>query len=407
MGLDKAKLTRRALMAGGAAAVGALAYHKLAPKHDPHSENRSHDTLRPDERGPMRPRFDESFLDIEKKPRMYAMGRLAGVKFGGLLSEYTIGEERRVRAEEGIDFKFQQASLWRRKLEYVKKNNPDVYGRVQEAARYLFSSYDQDRSTKMPLLQYRDHTKTSLDSVRKDLHLDGITKLAAFNKLGHSQVQLLHRLEHEITANGLLAFALTEIMPTEGSDARTGAAVLDFLLQHAGVEYVDRIPAVHDSRISVGIYQFTSDALYELGHERHGASLIQSIMPTRHIPASVLQLHGDQHHKAAYLFAVYNLAMFVRDFGEGRSEKFLEHFSSMPVDVVTEYIAAAHHLPANARRALDAYTDELVKYQKKTPEEKKKSKVPDTFQKHCETKGLGTYCRKTKDNLSALRSWSI
>jgi hypothetical protein len=394
---------RKMLLTGGAAAAAGAGVLAWRNKNSPESTGKK-SNAEPKPSGEDDLESSEDFLNVPKNPQPFEMGRLAGVKFSNLLSSYSIGEERAVEPTEQIDFRHQLASLWRKKLDHVQKTNPALYPGVLDAARTLFSSYDEGNLQKINIHQFRAEADSAIREVRGHADLEKITGISAFAKFEDSQIKLLHKFDEKINGAGLVAYALTELMPTRGRDAETGAELLDFLLHNAGREFVDRIPAVHDSRISVGPYQFTSDALLELGNQRHGASRIQhAILAKNQIPESVLALHGAEHHKAAYLFAIDNLAMAILRLGESRSEKMLAYFSQLPEEFVAEYVAAAHHLPVNARKSFEGFADELIKYNQLSADKKRHAKVPD-FLNYCQTHGVGDYCGKTRSNLTALRN---
>lgn len=406
---SKRAFLRGAVALGATAAVFGPPIIKALREKNKDEDERSEDTLTDEDRSIRPPEeFDESFLKVEKKPRPYEMGRLAKWRFGNLLSRYTIGEERQVRAVEQIDFRYQLAELWKAKLERVKKRKPQYYQANFNAAKTIFTSFDPEKTTKTTLSAYRDQAQRSINSVRGDMDLQQITKLAAFKNFKPSQLKLLQTLESRINGDAMIAYVATELMPTglEGN-AEIGIATLDFLLRNAGTEFVDRIPAIHDERVSVGPYQFTSGALFDNGKERRGASLLHRITNKKqHIPQGVVGLQGESHHKAGYLFAVYNLAMLVRRLGEKGSTQVLEIVNELPRDLVTEYIASAHNKPGNARSAFEDYIRDYRKFRGMSEEERKKTKTtePD-FVDYCEGNKVGDYCTKTRDNIRALREY--
>ncbi len=386
---ESPKLTRRALIGG--AMVAALLPKPLRTPNNEYSI---------EEESP----FDESFLDEEEKKVPYPTGRLAGRKFAGLLSAYTIGEEREVRPLEPIDFRGRLAQLWKKKLAYVKEKHPNRYPQVFAAAKELFTSYDQGKAARMSLSEYRRRADASIQEVRKDFSIRNVTGLVAFKDLADNQLRLLTLLEGSITGKDLIAYALTELMPTQGANSMIGVDVLDFLLQNAGVEFVDKIPALYDGHVSFGPYQFTSGALSESDGRSSGASLIQRVARRQHIPPHVSELAGDAHHKAAYLFAVYNLSLLVRKLDDPLARALVREWQFLPKQSIVEFIASAHHLPNDAQGAFKDFAKAFIDYRESVKKKPQKGRAVPDFAMFCERTRVGQYCRKTRDNIAALRA---
>ncbi len=379
-----------------------------------------------------------SFLEYKADPRPYETGELAGKKFSDLLSDYT-GISGIVPKVVMIDFKYQLAQMWKKKIAHAEAHGVDT-GPLMETAQRLFSSYEPAQATKVDLTGYMHAIDGALSEVR--LHdLGAIRRLHAFKDLDDTQLAIATRLEASIDAQKLLAYSITELMPSYDRDSPTNIEVLKFLLENAGSEYIDRIPALNDSSLSFGPDQFTENALEHRVEKhlktvdgkpkeftkivRNGASLMDSILPTSQIPAHVAQLRGTDHHKAAYLFALYNIASLVKSIGpekEGRSLKLLKHFEELPPGTVLEYIATAHHLPRNAIDAFLGFTDAYIKWKElqKDPAHLKHLKhqkdahslrksdmqeLEPQFKAYCKTNGLGVYYDKTKSNMSALHAF--
>ena len=117
-----------------------------------------------------------------------------------------------------------------------------------------------------------------------------------------------------------------------------------------------------------------------------------------------MQLKGNDHHKAAYLFAVYNLAALVNKLPEELCEEFTNVYADrITPDLVLQYIAAAHHLPANARKAFESYATQVSNFHDSNLDPKKKPKKIVPFVGHAQAAGVGRYVRKTEDNRKALK----
>ena len=393
------KIGRRGVIGGIAAMIGVIAVDRVSgsASKPPEVETVPEQPKPPENADP------EAFLKFEKDPRTYDMGELAGKKFSGLLSAYSIGEARVVKSHESIDFRYQLAYLWREKLAFVKQHDPGAYPSVLNAAREMFSSYDVSRNTRMSLREYRVAAAQEIADARDNIEWDNLRKL---KQLGEHQTQLLRALERNISADGLIAYALTELMPVGGEGAEKGAELLDFLLQNAGVEFLDRIPAIADSRVSAGLFQFTSDALYESDTRFNGASRIQHATfqaGERDVPGSVVRLTGYHQHKAAYLFALDNLTTGILHLGEDRSRRFLALADKWPKDFVAEFVACAHHEPNEARHALTAFVDYFIAHNS-TIGKRGSGHAERSFSDFCAVhKNIAEYCIKTKSNIAALK----
>jgi hypothetical protein len=140
-------------------------------------------------------------------------------------------------------------------------------------------------------------------------------------------------------------------------DGKFNSQVYDFILRSGGRAYIESIPAVYDHMISYGPYQFTSYALYDDGMNRRGASVPNQALPIGlRIPGNVVNLRGNDHFKAAYLFAIDNEAHLLRKLNAHEFSVLEANWRNYRSDMLV-YIAIAHHAPVPAiscgRRWLD------------------------------------------------------
>jgi hypothetical protein len=322
--------------------------------------------------------------------------------------------------------------MWKEKIERVKQSGKDTTP-ILETAQALFDSFGQGQADRIDLAGYERQIEQSLQEVRlRDL--TQIKKLTAFDDFDDTQMELLKRFESAINAKMMLAYASTEIMPVPGSH---GIALFNFFLDKVGISYINAIPARYDSLLSFGPYQFTVNALDEKEtivakkkngkavKQKHfvknGASAINGLLPHSQIPAHVADLRGTDHHKAAYLFALYNFACLVERLGSDESDtpaKLLKYFDQIPQETILEFVATAHHLPGNAIDAFEEYAAAFIRFKEPPPPDiahhhgKKTHGVASrhshinapSFSKFCEANGLGVYCEKTKSNMAALEA---
>ena len=401
MSFEKGKMTRRGMLMGAAA----LAAYEATQIPNTEKEGKTADTQTepvPNPQNTERGRLD--FLDVQKQPQEYRMAELSGHKFGDLLTKYT-GVDGKVPDVAQIDFRYQLASMWKEKLSLMEKSAPLAPG-VVDAVEDIFEPYDVKRSTKMDIREYISKISGALRDVRI-ADLGRVRDLPAFSEFTDSQVALLRHLEASIDVQALLSYALTELLPTQRRDAPLGVAIFEFLLSNAGREYIDSIPALHDRFLSSGPYQFTGLALKHQGQHREGASVMDLLSKDPQMPDGVSALRGNDHHKAAYLFALFNLAHLVKRLGESKSrtpERLEAHFAEMPADTVLEYIAAAHHAPEHAITAFKAFAEAFIAQKEAPHKGRAHESATLDFLDYC-GKDVEEYARKTKGNLYAVQSY--
>ncbi len=170
-------------------------------------------------------------------------------------------------------------------------------------------------------------------------------ELAEAYHLTSAQSALLTALLEKIGGKELIAYALTELMPS--SDGRSNRAALNFLLQNAGREYVELLPAVNDRFTSFGPFQPTQFALYEVEERRGASKTNQFLLKKMRIPGSVQELRGDAHFRMAILFVIDNLASIVGMVEDGN----LPDAKTVRSADLVSIVACAHHQPAPCRTA--------------------------------------------------------
>lgn len=190
-----------------------------------------------------------------------------------------------------------------------------------------------------------------------------------YRGLSDERVPLVRSVASHIDGRALLAYALTEIRASS-TDGALNRDYVDFLLQYGGREFIERIPAGSDRFTSYGPYQFTQWALYAHHRKRRGASIVnEALHESERIPGSVGLLRGDDHFKAAYLFAVHNVVCLVTRLADrecatlaqvlpGRTLARTGTLSRLrtasaqaqapATPALAEFIGAAHHLPLAA-----------------------------------------------------------
>lgn len=197
--------------------------------------------------------------------------------------------------------------------------------------------------------QLKNNITRSIDEVNKHLDRDKFWK----DKLkgNPEKIQLFKNICHKIDEKCLLAYGMTELMPS--ADWNLNKDILDFLLQHGWEEFVMNLPAVADDYTSFWLYQFTSFAIYDTWNRQEWSSVVNLYLPeNKRIPGSVTKLEWQNHHKAAYLFAIYNLYTLVQK-ADGQMIKALKLLADQKDNNdLAQLIAIMHNLPSSGTKFL-------------------------------------------------------
>lgn len=290
--------------------------------------------------------------------KQYPLGRLAGRPAADLYAVYIGFNGRGVLPKTlSIDWSARLRAMWAVKI--VRSKRSATVGRT---SRELLAGYShRDRRT-MSIRDYQAVAGREARAVHTWLAWEQIGRMYFRKKksVNTRKLRLLKNIASRIGGRELIAYALTELMPGR-NDGVFNRDFLDFLLRYGGRAYVERIPAMYDRYTSFGPYQFTQYALYDAGNQRRGASQVNQALPVQHrLPGSVIKLRGNEHFKAAYLFAVYNLAMLIRRLNI-KQLAVLERVQRTSDDDLTEFIATAHHAPSLAYKAGMRWLDNKAK----------------------------------------------
>jgi hypothetical protein len=395
-GKKKEEITRRGFlkatrnMALAAGALGAAGMFVRASESEKHRiEHDRQEAAKP---------LDLTFLEAEPHMRAYAMDALEGRKLGPQFARYFGIDSDAIKNVEQMDFKFQLAQLWQQKFDLLRGDEPEEeyavhHEGVLPAIEHLYRSYEPPRPGEgETILNYRRSAFDSIQSVKNEFNSSELSKRFV---LKQHQLKAIERFMTSIDPELLLSYAITELMPSNHGGINVDA--FDFLLQNAGRGYVERIPALGDRLLSFGPYQFTSIALRDSIDAKnrpvlHGASRIDATLRHSQIPPNVVSLRGDDHHKAAYLFAAYNLTHLAKDIGEQACEELLRHQNELD-DAVRDYVIAAHHRPAEARSAFK----KLMEHKRKVAHGAKQKTLSD----FCKP-DVCTYVKKAQINRKAV-----
>ncbi len=316
-----------------------------------------------------------TFLTYTPHPHAISMGELAGKKLSALYAAYlglpddTPAETVQAIPETlSLDFKENLADLWRKKFhfdsphstpederayrEHFLKNHP----RLMNLAESLWRSYDPPHTHKMSL---DDYIRTRIEPAVEKSHKAFMGAMYALRTDRHfyeKQRLLIEKIANRVNAQTLLSCALTELMPSQ--DGELNRQMMDFLCRNAGVDFINRIPSVHDMLPSFGPYQITP-ALFAPGGSGFLAEKMEEYLPRGLMPSSVEDVEGSEQHVVAYITAMEHIVQFVGTLHPrevAHAQDVFDH-TALPLlhEEVTAFVAASHHRPAAAYEAFKSF----------------------------------------------------
>ncbi len=323
--------------------------------------------------------------ELPPKPKAYPVSKhLQGRNMVDLYTMYT-GRTGPMPEVWRVDFDKRLEIMWQ-----IKNRRSGNNRTVVNAGRRLRWNYREKDHAQISLKEYRQEADQVVKEVFTKLNWQ---KYASIKKLRPEELSKLKSIISNITGEHLLAYCLTELMP--GKDGHLNTEVLSFLLKSAGRRYLESIPAVYDPKTSFGPYQFTEYALFDgyvkdkQGHktrERRGASIVNQCLPDNlKIPGSVAKLRGNDHHKAAFLFTIDNIANLLHKISWNEFRVLSN--KAKEADIMA-YVATAHHGPAKAK----SYARAWLAGGARRP-----------YKDYCTNKIYRLYAEKTQNNLNALK----
>ncbi len=323
--------------------------------------------------------------NTERKPnsvaqrREYQMQHLSGYHAADLYAFY-LGTEngKTISPKLHINFYDNLKRLWGFKVARSPGNQV-----ITEVRDTILKRYRHGKITCISLKEYLLLINQEVHEVRSSINWNEVARVKG---LSPKELVLVKKLSLFINARDLAAYMLTELMP--GSNGEFNARLADFLLRNGGREYIESLPAIYDSKTSFGPFQFTEFALYDTGKEIRGASSINRTLRADRIVGSISKLKGNDHLKAAYLFAISNICSLVKRLSVKQFALLEKTYETKRVDL-TMYIACAHHLPANAIRSAQRWLDHDAK---------------QNYYVSCDNR-IRTYAIKTGLNLRALQRY--
>jgi len=275
----------------------------------------------------------------------YTTETLYGKKAGDLYSNY-IGVNGMIPDTLEVDFKKQLDDMYSKK---IKKSNNKV---IENFYNNHVKNFNPKKTHKMSINRYISRAQNSMNNVNRNIDWNKVGELKDLDK---ERLDLLKQISNSLDGKDLISYSLTELMPSK--DGPMNVDMMNFMLENAGTKYVELIPALGDKLASIGPYQFTSYAVYDTPNEKRGASIINQALPKKiQIPGSVTKLQGDDHHKAAYLFAINNLAYLIKDLNKEEVEV-LSKKGINNMENIVKFIATSHHHPESGKKIAKKWLD--------------------------------------------------
>jgi hypothetical protein len=271
---------------------------------------------------------------------------LRGMKLGNLNAWY-VGIDGKAPKFEAINFVDNLEELWERKLDIA-----NVTPATKKSFQVIVDRYkDGDRGlTTLP--RFVDDVDYEVKMAHQAIDYPAFCKAREIPVGG---CELLRDMAGEITGRDLVAYGMTELLPSQ--KGKVNVRLMRVILASAGSEYLNSLPALGDPLLSSGFYQFTSYAVRHDTKTVEGASKISLFADEPYkIPGSVVHLKGNDHHRAAFYFAVYNIATWIRH-SSPEQKRTMRKIFPKNMGEVAQFMAVAHHLPRPAMQKAKAWVD--------------------------------------------------
>jgi hypothetical protein len=214
----------------------------------------------------------------------------------------------------------------------------------------------------------------------------------------------LRFLTEQITPDMMLAYMATELMPAPDR----GIAMLEFIAQNGGVEFLERIPST-DPMLSFGPFQLTP---YVIGKKGSVTHLLETIHEQKVVPDSLEEFSSiEEHIRAGFLFAFQNLIILVQNAIKHNQYAELQLIlegaapgkGSEGSSVFLEYLSAAHHRPESAVIAMQKW----MGVNKHVSQAKRTKTLHDSFSPAAEDQEVRAYAEKARRSYADLHARAV
>lgn len=238
-------------------------------------------------------------------------------------------------------------TLWEKK---IQRDNKKKFTVAKKFYNEVVSQIDFNNTPHSDIEEYKSDIKRSIEDIKSSFDYDQVKKdeFRNFNKY-----ELWKELCDMIDENMVLSYNMTEFFPIWSPWGKTEYRFLDYMLKYYWKEFVFNVPAIHDDYASFGSYQFTSLALYDTAEEKRGASIMnQYLVEDIKVPWSVTKLKGSDHHKAAYLLAMHNLYLLLKNLDEQETQDIIDYVHTyQDIEyILPQIMAIGHNFPVNLKK---------------------------------------------------------
>jgi hypothetical protein len=331
-------------------------------------------------------------------PGEYAMGSLAGEKVGKSFSLYFgLQEGDTIPPVLKIDFlRVLDTAYDRKKTLLEEKYNTDSSEAEELQAHYQGEL--KKRETQRERYSIQDLKKIGAEQVQlvdASIEWDKFQKIPQYKNFTHDEVKLLRYLTRAMDGEILLAYSLTELMPS-AEDFTKNIRVYEFLALHQPFILL-AWPSLGDSKKSAGPYQFTDGAVgISSTGDKNGALIINQLLPpSERIPNELENLLSfPVQMRAAQLFVINNFAQLLFRIRKNESKKkdrllqLIQFIRSGGKEQTLALVASANNNPNDA---ITAFVDWL--------DSGRQGEIKDFVKK------TETYITKSQGNYRALKSY--
>ncbi len=314
-------------------------------------------------------------------------------KINDLYSYYMWFSWKRETLWDSINFNPEEIihQLYEKKL---KNNHRNDFVVAQKFYDEVIKKIDFNTVDPSDIDTYLSHIEKAIDEVKDNFNWEKFGKDKFQSNT--NKTSLFKHICKNIDEESLLSYSMTELFPW--TEWIFNKEFLSFILEHGGEKFLQYLPAIYDDYTSFWPYQFTYLALADYGKTKNWASQTNIYLPEHYrIPGSVNQLKWDQHHKAAYLFAMYNIAQLVKrnDIPQGALSMISK---GKYKNDLAELIAIMHNKPGKWADFLK----EWYRLQNNQTYDKNKNGKVDIYEAYPWSKIASQYGKKTYHNKNAI-----
>lgn len=269
--------------------------------------------------------------------------------------------------------------LWELKLSKAPKDSSDRKRIIKfmKDPEWVYQRYITWKlePRKMSIDNYKDEIKDSINEIKQNIDWNKIT--INWRNLRDYESSLLKYICINIDEKDVFSFLLTEIMPSnKGSGIEDfNLEVLNLLLENIGASHIELIPSLADWLLSFWPYQTTHHLIYKKETKnwpQYWASneVALALPENLRLPTDINLLQWKDHHKAAYLFIIYNMAWGILSLRDQKTKwsawerlvNVLRYTWMKKKKDILQYLAAAHNNPSKAQDALKLWLINWCRY---------------------------------------------